>query len=207
VFQTISILRFVRIFLSLSPCAYFKQTTSGSHSESTIPRPSNQTVRRFTSDLHRPLRLLPRVPTWCCYDSRPAGLTTDHEFLLQSPLSYPLKITTTSLVQRYMVSAVDTAPGNYWQTSYFLSIRILHDFILRTCIVNMIMNKDGCPSSGTHRPDDRGSKYLRNVGEHLPDYTELQPWIQPSSYSPQWESQILHDNDEPSGPMKVGEFD
>jgi hypothetical protein len=34
---------------------------------------------------------------------------------------------------------------------------------------------------GTH-PDDRGSKYLSNVGKLLPDYTALQPRRQPSYY-------------------------
>jgi hypothetical protein len=33
-----------------------------------------------------------------------------------------------------------------------------------------------------HRPDDGGSKDLRNVGKLLPDYTVLQPRRQPSSY-------------------------
>jgi hypothetical protein len=41
------------------------------------------------------------------------------------------------------------------------------------------------------RPDDGGSKVLRNVGKFLPDYTALQPRRQPSSYQPQWEPQIL----------------
>jgi hypothetical protein len=41
------------------------------------------------------------------------------------------------------------------------------------------------------RPDDGGSKDLRNVGKLLPDYTAIQPRIQPSLYSPTWESQVL----------------
>jgi hypothetical protein len=40
-------------------------------------------------------------------------------------------------------------------------------------------------------PDDGGSKYLRNIGKLLPDYTALQPRRQPSSYSPPWEPQIV----------------
>jgi hypothetical protein len=44
------------------------------------------------------------------------------------------------------------------------------------------------------RPDDGGSKDLRNVGKLLPDYTALQPRRQPSSYSPPWEPQILQNN-------------
>jgi hypothetical protein len=36
-----------------------------------------------------------------------------------------------------------------------------------------------------YRPDDGGSKHLRNAGKLLlPDYTALQPKRQPSSYSP-----------------------
>jgi hypothetical protein len=34
--------------------------------------------------------------------------------------------------------------------------------------------------SGDDRPDDGGSKDLRNVGKLLPDYTALQPRRQPS---------------------------
>jgi hypothetical protein len=34
----------------------------------------------------------------------------------------------------------------------------------------------------THRPDDGGSKQLRNVGKLLPDYTAQQPRRQPSSF-------------------------
>jgi hypothetical protein len=48
-----------------------------------------------------------------------------------------------------------------------------------------------CQHFRGHRPDDGGSKDLRNVGKLLPDYTVLQPRRQPSSYSPPWESQIL----------------
>jgi hypothetical protein len=50
--------------------------------------------------------------------------------------------------------------------------------------------EDGCllvvaPCSlVTHRPDDGGSKHLRNVGKLLPDYMAEQPRRQPSSYSP-----------------------
>jgi hypothetical protein len=43
-----------------------------------------------------------------------------------------------------------------------------------------------------HGPDDWSSKDLRNCGKLLPDYTELQPKRQSSSYSPPWESKILH---------------
>jgi hypothetical protein len=43
----------------------------------------------------------------------------------------------------------------------------------------------------TYRPDDGGSKDLRNGGKLLPDYMALQPWRQPISYSPPWEPQIL----------------
>jgi hypothetical protein len=39
--------------------------------------------------------------------------------------------------------------------------------------------------------DAGGSKDLWNVGKLLPDYMELQPRRQPSSYSPPWEPQIL----------------
>jgi hypothetical protein len=42
-----------------------------------------------------------------------------------------------------------------------------------------------------NRPDDGGSKDLRNVGKLLPGYTVLQPRRQPSSYSPLWKLQIL----------------
>jgi hypothetical protein len=40
--------------------------------------------------------------------------------------------------------------------------------------------------------DNGGSKDLWNAGKLLPDYTALQPRKQPSSYSPPWEPQILH---------------
>jgi hypothetical protein len=33
------------------------------------------------------------------------------------------------------------------------------------------------------RPEDGGSKHLRNVSQFLPDYTALHPRRQPSSYS------------------------
>jgi hypothetical protein len=52
--------------------------------------------------------------------------------------------------------------------------------------------EDGCLLLSTHCPDDGGNKYLWNYGKLLPDYMVLQPRRQPSSYSPPWESQILH---------------
>jgi hypothetical protein len=42
-----------------------------------------------------------------------------------------------------------------------------------------------------HLPHDGGSKDLWDIGKLLPDYMALQPRRQPSSYSPQWEPQIL----------------
>jgi hypothetical protein len=39
------------------------------------------------------------------------------------------------------------------------------------------------PCSLSHRPDDGGSKHLRNVGKLLPDYTAQQPRRQSSSDS------------------------
>jgi hypothetical protein len=46
-------------------------------------------------------------------------------------------------------------------------------------------------NDATHRPDDGGSKDLRNVGELIPVYTELKPRRQPSSCSLPWEPQII----------------
>jgi hypothetical protein len=46
-------------------------------------------------------------------------------------------------------------------------------------------------AASINRPDVGGSKVLWNVGKLLPYYTALQPRIQPSSYSPPWEPQIL----------------
>jgi hypothetical protein len=40
-------------------------------------------------------------------------------------------------------------------------------------------------------PDDGDSKELWNVDKLLPDYTALRPRRQPSSFSPQWQPQIL----------------
>jgi hypothetical protein len=41
--------------------------------------------------------------------------------------------------------------------------------------------------------DDGGSKHLRNIGKHLPDYVVQQPRRQPSSYEKQSEfSDILY---------------
>jgi hypothetical protein len=44
------------------------------------------------------------------------------------------------------------------------------------------------------RPDDGGNTGLWNAEELLPVYTVPQPRIQPSSYSPPWESEILLSN-------------
>jgi hypothetical protein len=43
-----------------------------------------------------------------------------------------------------------------------------------------------------HRPDDGGSKHLRNVSELLPDYAGQQPRRPPSSSSPSWVLEISH---------------
>jgi hypothetical protein len=66
---------------------------------------------------------------------------------------------------------------------YLLSLSVVFSLIKKPVVWRW-------PSSGRYRPDDGGSKDLRNVGKLLPDYTALQPRRQPSSYSPPWEPQI-----------------
>jgi hypothetical protein len=66
-----------------------------------------------------------------------------------------------------------------------LDIAVLEQVLLETCYSKMAV------FWVVVRADDGGSKDLWNVGELLPYYTAIQPWRQPSSYSPPWELQIL----------------
>jgi hypothetical protein len=67
-------------------------------------------------------------------------------------------------------------------------------WVVAPCSLVEVYHRFGGPSWIKHqgdRPDDGGSRDLRNVGKLLPDCMALQPRRQPSSYSPPWKPQIL----------------